>query len=298
MSPLSKEKLVSEFILNHSDMPMKEVARQLDVSYSTVAKYNKKLGIKRTLSRKYHEGDRIGPYNILFLERTTKDRGKFVCPFDDNIFESNISSVGTGLTRSCGCLHSRRARENTFVDITGQKFGKLTALYPTGESTNDGRAIWHCKCDCGNEIDTTGKMLRTGHKVSCGCSNSKGEVKLEQILQQLNIQYEKQKAFEGFVNENNRKYLFDFYLPDYNCCIEYDGKQHFSYSESGWNTRENFEKTVKNDQIKNEYCRTHNILLVRIPYTFINDLDEEFLLNELEKVGCDVSSISAYRKNN
>lgn len=48
-------------------------------------------------------------------------------------------------------------------DITGQKFGRLTALY----YIKGGK--WHCKCDCGNEIDVDTRNLNTGHTKSCGC---------------------------------------------------------------------------------------------------------------------------------
>lgn len=55
------------------------------------------------------------------------------------------------------------------IDITNQKFGKLTVLYRNG-STKSGNAKWHCKCECGNECDVVGSALRNGHTKSCGCN--------------------------------------------------------------------------------------------------------------------------------
>ncbi len=55
-----------------------------------------------------------------------------------------------------------------FIDLTNQKFGRLTVKYDTGKR-NRGRAIWHCICDCGNEIDTLSYYLRCGDTTSCGC---------------------------------------------------------------------------------------------------------------------------------
>lgn len=52
------------------------------------------------------------------------------------------------------------------IDITNQKFGKLTALYPIKKSNP---LKWHCKCDCGNEVDVRSIYLRNGHTTSCGC---------------------------------------------------------------------------------------------------------------------------------
>ena len=58
-------------------------------------------------------------------------------------------------------------------DLTGKKFGRLTALYPTGERLRHSM-IWHCKCDCGNECDKAADQLRGGYVKSCGCLH--GEV--------------------------------------------------------------------------------------------------------------------------
>jgi hypothetical protein len=52
-------------------------------------------------------------------------------------------------------------------DITGRKFGRLTALHRTGESRN-GRIIWHFRCECGREIDRSSQGLGIRIK-SCGC---------------------------------------------------------------------------------------------------------------------------------
>lgn len=52
------------------------------------------------------------------------------------------------------------------IDITNQKFGRLTVLYRV---QNIQPTMWHCKCDCGNECDVRGTYLRNGHTTSCGC---------------------------------------------------------------------------------------------------------------------------------
>lgn len=63
---------------------------------------------------------------------------------------------------------------------------------------------------------------------------------------------------------------FDFYLPDYNLFIEYDGEQHYMpINFGGWNEEElqlKFEKTQYYDKLKNQYCEDNNIGLLRIPY--------------------------------
>jgi len=54
------------------------------------------------------------------------------------------------------------------VDITNQKFGRLTALYPT-EKRSGNNVVWHCVCECGNEKDISSNSLRRGLTKSCGC---------------------------------------------------------------------------------------------------------------------------------
>ena len=55
-----------------------------------------------------------------------------------------------------------------YVDITGQKFGKLTAIEYLGLVKNK-KTYWRCQCDCGNEKIATYYDLRNGHVQSCGC---------------------------------------------------------------------------------------------------------------------------------
>ena len=92
------------------------------------------------------------------------------------------------------------------------------------------------------------------------CDESKGERIVEKYLIENNIIYERQKTFE-FCKDKN-KLPFDFYLPNYNMCIEYDGAQHF-YDVLNWN---NLEITKKHDAIKNEFCKLNRIKLCRISY--------------------------------
>ena len=63
-----------------------------------------------------------------------------------------------------------RRQSPKIIDLTGQRFGKLTVI-ARAESKNK-RACWLCECDCGNTIITTGKLLRNGKTQSCGCKKS------------------------------------------------------------------------------------------------------------------------------
>lgn len=54
------------------------------------------------------------------------------------------------------------------IDITGERFGRLTVIKRVGTS-NAGFATWLCQCDCGKQVVVTGGNLRTGNSTSCGC---------------------------------------------------------------------------------------------------------------------------------
>ena len=117
------------------------------------------------------------------------------------------------------------------------------------------------------------------NKLSCGClKTSFGEAKIEEILKNNNIFFEKEKKFKDFKSEKNYYFRFDFYINNY-YLIEFDGIQHFE--EGHWG--ETLETIQKRDEIKNQYCRINNIPLIRIPYTIVNDIKLEDLLLKSSK---------------
>lgn len=178
------------------------------------------------------------------------------------------------------------------LDISNQIFGYLQAIYPTDE--RDGKSvIWICRClKCGNDkVKASVSDLKSGNNQSCGCINSIGEANIQKILQINNIQFKTQQTFDNLINEKGNKYRYDFYLPEYNRLIEFDGIQHYEYSDSGWNTKEHFEQTQYSDKIKNEYALSHSIDLIRIPYwerdniTLETLLGDKYLITEIDDFG-------------
>jgi len=102
------------------------------------------------------------------------------------------------------------------------------------------------------------------------CKISLGENKILIWLNKNKIKFEQQKEFDGCQCKFNLK--FDFYLSDYNICIEYDGGLHFK-PVVYFGGEEAHEKTKMRDQIKNDYCKNNNIKLFRIPYWKFNDIN-------------------------
>ena len=106
-----------------------------------------------------------------------------------------------------------------------------------------------------------------------GCPNCSKNISLSEniiqnILEDNNIAYIKQFCFTDC--RDKAPLPFDFYLPEYNICIEYDGEQHYRPVNFGGiddeRAKENFILTQQHDEIKNAYCKNNNIDLIRIPY--------------------------------
>ncbi len=62
-----------------------------------------------------------------------------------------------------------KIKGTVIVDLTGEKFGRLTAVYPTDRRSKKGSVYWHCVCECGNETDVDENGLVHGTYSSCGC---------------------------------------------------------------------------------------------------------------------------------
>ena len=54
------------------------------------------------------------------------------------------------------------------IDLTGEKFGRLTVVRKTDERLNK-KIVWECACDCGSTVKVRGGHLKSGHTTSCGC---------------------------------------------------------------------------------------------------------------------------------
>ena len=127
------------------------------------------------------------------------------------------------------------------------------------------------KCNkCGCEWESMPCNLLAG----CGCpkcATSKGEKMVEEYLERHNVVFETQKRFKDCVDQ--RPLPFDFYLPDYNLCIEYQGAQHYIATRR-MGDEEQLAYRQKHDRIKREYCKTKKINLLEIPYTKFNHISE------------------------
>lgn len=211
-----------------------------------------------------------------------RKRGSVVweCQCDcGNIHYATLTLLKEGKVQSCGCSRKECGEKNT-IDLTGKQFGKLTVIQKAKEKKYNSVA-WECKCECGNLIIVAGHSLKRGSTQSCGCLKSQGEEKIIKLLQEMNINYEYQKKFETC--KLKKCLSFDFYLPDYNILIEYDGKQHFEPVEY-LGGQKRFEEQQQRDNFKNNWCKENNILLIRIPYYDKDKINIQYFNDIIENI--------------
>lgn len=104
------------------------------------------------------------------IEQTGKKQAVWLWQCDcGNTKEIPATQVKHGGTRSCGCKAVEHITELRKQDITGERFGRLTAICPTEERDSNGSVIWELQCDCGEMTYKTVNTLKSGRVLSCGC---------------------------------------------------------------------------------------------------------------------------------
>lgn len=113
------------------------------------------------------------------------------------------------------------------------------------------------------------EQIPSAHLQGQGCPKclcSQGESIIEQYLKENNIKYQSQYiiSIDKSINSSGKAYI-DFYIPDYNLFIEYNGKQHYVPIEY-FGGQITFEHQQKRDQYVRNYCKENSIKLLEIRY--------------------------------
>lgn len=228
-------------------------------------------------TRKDYTGQRFGKLvvsEMLYNYKNNETYCKCSCDCGNEIV-TRANGLVTGNTSSCGCIHS--------PNLIGMKFGRLTVVKELEGHTTQRR--WMCQCECGGTVEVNSYTLTSGHTQSCGClrseSVSKFEIFISNILNDDKIHYHREFGFDDCRGVGNKKLRFDFYLPEYNTLIEYDGEQHFK-AVKYFGGEERYNILKEHDEIKNKYCKMHKINLVRIPYTLKENEVKNIVINIIQ----------------
>ena len=215
-------------------------------------------------------------YDYSLVEyKNDKSKIKIICPihgvFEQTPFSHLINKSGC---RICG------------IDIITRKVTHTTEVFINNAKKIHGNKYDYSLIDYKN-ILTKVKIIcpkhgvfeqkpnnHTNQKQGCPiCKLSKGELKIKHYLDSRYVEYKQQHIFPNC--KNIKPLPFDFYLPKYNICIEYDGRLHSHPWERSKSSLEKFKKRILLDEIKNKFCKENNIKLIRIDYKDFSIIDDK-----------------------
>ena len=217
-------------------------------------------------SKEMHNNKYLYSDNISF--KSNKDKVEINCG-KHGIFLQQVNSHLSG----SGCPNCRKLGKNLFIEksnnIHNNKYKYDRVLL---NNVNEKVII---TCDKHGNFEQRASAHLDGQGCP-SCRVSKGELEISKILNKNNIEFKIQYKFSEC--KNIKELPFDFYLPNYNICIEYNGEQHYRPVDY-FGGDERFITQLKTDKIKEEYCILNNILLIVIKYNeSVEDVLNEKLL--------------------
>lgn len=213
---------------------------------------------------------------------------KYICPIhrDKGIQKKLLSHIKRG-EKCIYCVGIAKLTQEEFEEKvkTNDKNIKILSKY------NGNKSYIDCVCkECGYTWKTQAFNLMYGGKCP-NCAGSKGEIKIRDFLDNKSLEYKREYVFSGLYGDCGKPLRFDFAVFNSNkslkCLVEFDGIQHFQPVNFWGNeyayTQIRFETLKRYDERKTNYCKEHNIKLIRIPYWDFDNI-EDILNRELEVV--------------
>lgn len=256
-------------------------------------------------SRKIHPKDSFAQYHIdntdsEFLEKYWDYEKNIVDPFEisksskkkvwikcikkdyHGSYEIVVSNLFNCIkNNNLGCSHCSSKKVHPLDSFGYHHFDKVMSWHPDNKISPFRVALnspykYMFICDiCG---DIFYKSLRNiNHRGDwCSfCSMSKGELRIKSFLNDKNVNFIYEKSFDGLIGLGGGLLSYDFYLPEHNILIEYQGEYHDGSVLS--QTSEGLEKQLEHDRRKMEYATKNNIKLISIWYYDFDNI--EYILN-------------------
>ena len=127
-------------------------------------------------------GQQFGELKVIQkVENTKHNSTQWLCKCScgaDYVVQGSLLVTG----RRTRCPSKVHEKNYAYVDITGQRFERLVAQYPSKRYDKSGSVVWHCQCDCGNEVDVPYNTLVYTNQKSCGCQKKEHDQKLKTFL--------------------------------------------------------------------------------------------------------------------
>lgn len=164
--------------------------------------------------------------------------------------------------RNIGCPCGRRGDiQNQLKRVCGTDY-KIIKIAKTVRQ----RVTLQHRCGFVYSVNSRNFLEGGGQCPKCCKNNSKGEQRIKNFLDSQKIEYEK----EFPIKIQGHLLRFDFYLPQYDLYIEYQGKQHYQVIDY-WGGEEGYQKRVLYDNLKKEYCKNK---LLEIKHTDYDNIEK------------------------
>ena len=231
--------------------------------------------IKRTPEEFRNKFDKIQGGKMRLLEdyTTTNNRIKVECCVCGNVWSANPSNLLNGshcpvcVSKEAGVRH-RKTDENFKAEVYKYYGDTLTVLGTYQRATE----MIDVRCNiCGNVFSNYAGSFCVRHVACPICKMYKGERKIYDYLINHGILFERQKMFPELLGIRGGQLSYDFYVPDYNLLIEYQGNFHdgtANYDKSFY-----FETQQEHDKRKREYARDNKIELLEIWHYDFDNID-------------------------
>lgn len=209
-------------------------------------------------------------YNIELISKqyiNTSTKIQLKCEHG-HIYESTLDNIRQVKRNRCPYCNGGIALRHEDVELFVMEQGyTMLGKYVPNEKL-------HLICPNGHQYDVSAmNFIHKEHRCTqCKNTSSKGEKKIYSLLHSYKIDFQTEYSFNGKCRNSltNRPLPFDVYIESLNVCIEYDGEGHYKPIIRGSQTIEEATKEyndiVYRDKLKNEFCKTHKIKLIRIPY--------------------------------
>ncbi len=234
---------------------------------------NRELKTRKLINKAIQKhGDKFD-YSMVPKNATGEDIVNLSCATHGLVKYSLRQHINT----KSGCPECAPTRKQTLNEIIARATKQWDSLYtyPTVQP-NYKNTDFKLEVICKKHGSFYKKVYNhIGQKQGCPrCTRYIGEATIDKYLVDNNINFEVQKRFKDCINK--KPLPFDFYIPDKNLLIEYDGTPHFKPIDI-FGGQVYYEVIQKHDKIKTDYCLKEGITLERINY-------KENIINRLKEI--------------
>lgn len=229
----------------------------------------KKTTHKRTHQEAKEEIEKEG-YKLLSEYKNANSLVTIQCP-EGHIYEIQFNGFHKGhRCKLCSNTNVKYIYDQVKEYIVSQGDKLISTEYINNKTKLE------IECCNGHKYERRYDKYKQGQRCPI-CKASSGEQMLYHILQELEIDFKREKRFKDCREVNTLP--FDTYIESLNLIIEFDGEQHFKPKFG----EKEFNEIVYHDAIKNAYCEDNNINLLRIPFWEIDNM-KEIVKNKIDEL--------------